>query len=84
MFWLSLLGAVGLAAGLVYLAMHGWLYISVPLMLAAVSFTGRTAHRVSVLRGHLRLLDRRHAPLPQAILHAAPGSDPVDPDPRAG
>jgi hypothetical protein len=80
-FWLTLIVDVGIVGGVVYLAMHGFVYISVPLMLAAVGFIGSTAHRISVLREHLRSLDRRHVPLPKATVHRAPGSDlPHEPD----
>ena len=71
-------GHVGLAiiGGLVYLATLGYIYISVGLMLAVVGSIGHAIHKLSVLRGHLRLLDRRHVPLPAARL--LPGSG--DPD----
>jgi hypothetical protein len=65
-FWLTLIGGLAIVAGLVYLATRGWLYISVPLMIAVVGAIGHANHRVSVLRGHLHLLDRRHVPLPKA------------------
>lgn len=74
MFWLTLIGGVGLAGGVVYLATQGFLYISVPLLLAVVGSIGHAAHKISVLRDHLRSLDRRHAPLPRATAHRAPAS----------
>jgi hypothetical protein len=67
-FWVTLFVGLGIVGGLVYLAMHGWIYISVPLMLVVVGGIGHAAHRISVLRGHLRLLDRRHVPLPKATV----------------
>ncbi len=65
-FWVTVLVDFGLVGGIIYLATHGLIVISVPLMLAAVGATGHAAHRISVLRRHLRLLDRRHKPLPKA------------------
>ena len=79
-FWLTLIAGLGLAGGLVYLAMHGWIYISVPLMLAVVGSIGHAAHKISVLREHLRSLDRRHVPLPQATVHRGPGSGLPSPE----
>jgi hypothetical protein len=75
-FWLSLLGGLGIIGGVVYLAMNGLLLISLPLMLAAVGLPMRAAHTVSVFRGHLRSLDRRHVSLPKATLHLSGEPDP--------
>jgi hypothetical protein len=73
-FWVSLIVGVGVVGVVVYLAMHGWIYISVPLLLAVVGAIGHAAHKISVLREHLRSLDRRHVPLPKATAHVGPGS----------
>jgi hypothetical protein len=75
-FWLTVLVDFGIVGVVVYMAMHGWIYVSVPLMLAAVGSTGAAAHKISVFRDHLRSLDRRHAPLPKAVAHLDPGSGP--------
>lgn len=84
-FWLTLIVDVGIVGGVVYLATHGWIYISVPLMLAVVGSIGHAAHRISVLRGHLRSLDRRHVRLPKATVHQGSGSGlPHDPDRAEG
>ena len=72
-----------IVGGLVYLAMHGWIYISVPLMLAIVGSIGHAAHKISVLRDHLRSLDRRHVSLPKATAHRVPGSDLPSPEHEA-
>jgi hypothetical protein len=71
-FWVTLLGSFGLAGLLVYLALQGFTYISVPLAIALVGGIGHAAHRTSRLRDHLRSLDRRHVPLPAAT--AQPGA----------
>jgi len=65
-FWVTLVGAAGLVGLIVYLGTRGFIYISVPLMLAVVGGIGHAVHRTSVLREHLQALDRRHAPLPRA------------------
>ena len=65
--WLAVIADLGIAAGLVVLAMHGWIYVSLPLVLGAVGVTARNVHRLSVVREDLRQLDRRHVPLPKAI-----------------
>jgi len=52
----------------------------VPLMLAVLGSIGHGVHKVSVVREHLRSLDRRHAPLPKATAHLGPGS--VIPSPK--
>jgi hypothetical protein len=75
-FWVTLIVSFGVVGVVVYLAMHGWIYISVPLMLAAVGSIGHAAHKISVLRDHLRSLDRRHVSLPKATAHRGPGVDP--------
>lgn len=67
--WVTLLVDVALVGGVVYLATHGWIYISVPLVLTAFGATGHAVHRISVLREHLRSLDRRHVRLPDATVH---------------
>jgi hypothetical protein len=63
---LTVLFDFAIVGGVVYLATHGWIYISVPLVVTALGSTGHAAHRISVLRAHLRSLDRRHVPLPKA------------------
>jgi hypothetical protein len=82
-FWLTLIVGFGIVGGLVYLATHGWIYVSVPLMLAVVGSVGHAAHKLSVLRGHLRSLDRRHVSLPKATAHRAPGSGLPGPETEA-
>jgi hypothetical protein len=73
-FWVTLIGGLAILGGLVYLATLGFIYISVPLMLAVVGGIGHAVHKVSVLRGHLRSLDRRHVPLPKATAYLGAGS----------
>jgi len=73
-FWLTVLVNLGMVGGIVFLAMQGWIYISVPLLLAVIGSTGHAAHRISVVREHLRSLDRRHVPLPKATAHLGPGA----------
>jgi len=73
-FWLTVLVNLGMVGGIVFLAMYGWIYISVPLLLAVIGSTGHAAHRISVVREHLRSLDRRHVPLPKATAHLGPGA----------
>jgi hypothetical protein len=75
-FWVTLIVSFGVVGVVVYLATHGWIYISVPLMLAVVGSIGHAAHKISVLRDHLRSLDRRHVSLPKATAHRVPGGDP--------
>ncbi len=75
-FWVMLVVGLGMVGVVVYLATHGWIYISVPLMLAVVGSIGHSAHKISVLREHLRSLDRRHVSLPKATAHRGPGVDP--------
>ena len=82
-FWLTVLVNLGIVGGIVFLATHGWIYISVPLVLAVVGSTGHAAHRISVVREHLRLLDRRHVPLPKATVHLGTGSDLPSPEHEA-
>ncbi|HEY1546278.1 MAG TPA: hypothetical protein VGG28_00590 [Kofleriaceae bacterium] len=53
---------------LVVLAMHGFIYISIPLALGLFGSVVQTTRRRSALREHLRELDRRHVPLPTAIV----------------
>lgn len=72
---LMLVVDVAIVGATVLLAMNGWIYISIPLILAALGSTGHTAHRIYVLRDHLAALDRRHVPLPTATAHLKPGSD---------
>jgi hypothetical protein len=69
---LTLILDVAIIGGVIYLAMNGWLYLSVPLGLAVIGWTGHAFHRISVLRDHLASLDRRHVPLPKATVQ--PGS----------
>ena len=64
--WLTIGLGLGIVGGLVYLMTRGFLYVSVPLMLAVVGWTGHAFHRVSVLKDHLASLNRRHVPLPTA------------------
>jgi hypothetical protein len=73
-FGLTMLVNLGLVGGVVFLALHGWIYISVPLLLAVIGSTGHAAHRISVVREHLRSLDRRHVPLPTATAQLGSGS----------
>lgn len=80
-FWITVLVNLGIVGGIVVMALHGWLYISVPLMLAVVGTTGNAAHKISVVRDHLRSLDRRHVPLPRATAHLGPGSSSGSPSP---
>jgi hypothetical protein len=68
--WLTLLLGLAITGGIVYLATRGWIYISIPLALAVIGWVGHAVHRVSVLRGHLSSLDRRHVPLPKASVHS--------------
>jgi hypothetical protein len=82
-FWLTLIVGFGIVGGVVYLATHGLIYISVPLLLAVVGSIGHAAHKISVVRGHLRSLDRRHVPLPRATAHRAPGSGLPSPEDEA-
>lgn len=79
-FWVTVLVNLGIVGGIVLLAMYGWIYISVPLMLAVVGSTGHAAHRISVVREHLRSLDRRHVPLPKATARLGPGSGDSSPE----
>jgi hypothetical protein len=74
-FWATLLGGCLLAGAVVYLGMHGFIYISVPLLLTVVGAVGHAVHRTSVLREHLQSLDRRHVPLPKATAHLGAGSE---------
>jgi hypothetical protein len=74
---------VGVVGGIVFLAMNGFIYISVPLLLAVVGSTGNAAHRVSVVREHLSSLDRRHVPLPKATAHLGPGASVPSPEHEA-
>lgn len=61
-FWVTLVGATGLIGLIVYLGTQGFIYISVPLMLAVIGGIGHAVHRTSVLREHLQSLDRRRTP----------------------
>ena len=81
--WVTVLVNLGLLGGIVFLAMNGFIYISVPLLLAVVGSTGNAAHRISVVREHLRSLDRRHVPLPKATAHLGPGSNIPGPEHEA-
>ncbi len=54
--WVSVLVGVVIGAVIVLLAMHGFIYISVPVALAVVASIGSAAHRISVVRDHLRSL----------------------------
>jgi hypothetical protein len=81
-FWLTLIASFGMVGGVVYLAMQGWIYLSVPLAIGMVGSIGHAVHRTSVLRGHLQSLDRRHVPLPKATVHQGLGAGPHEPDPR--
>jgi uncharacterized transporter YbjL len=60
--------AAVLAVGIVYLAMHGFIYISIPLALGLFGSLVQTTRRMAALREHLHELDRRHVPLPSATL----------------
>jgi hypothetical protein len=60
--------AVLVLAGIVELAMHGMIYISIPLALALFGSIIQAMRRMSALREHLRELDRRHVPLPSATI----------------
>ena len=62
----TVLANVGLVGGIVFLAMNGFIYVSLPLLLAVVGTTVNAAHKITVVREHLRSFDRRHAPLPKA------------------
>jgi hypothetical protein len=66
--WLTLIASLALVGVVVYLAMQGWIYLSVPLALGVVGSIGHAAHKISVLRGHLQALDRRHVRLPKATI----------------
>jgi len=68
-FWLMLIVDVGIVGATVYLVTRGWIYISVPLVLGAIGFTVQTARKIAILREHLSSLDRRHVPVPTAIVH---------------
>jgi hypothetical protein len=81
-FWITVLVNLGVIGGIVFLAMYGWIYISVPLLLAVIGSTGNAVHRISVVREHLRSLDRRHVPLPKATAYLTPGSGPGAPSPE--
>lgn len=70
-FGVTLLVDLALVGAVVYMATRGWIYISVPLMLAALGATGHAGHKISVLREHLRSLDRRHVPLPKATVRSS-------------
>jgi hypothetical protein len=70
--WLTIVLGLAIVGGLVYLATRGFLYVSVPLLLAVVGWTGHAVHRVSVLRDHLESLNRRHVPLPKATAQRVP------------
>ena len=66
MLLVTVLVSLGIAGGVVLLAMHGLIYVSVPLGLGVVGSIGHAVRRISILRDHLQLLDRRHLPLPPA------------------
>lgn len=83
MFWLTLIVGFGIVGGVVYLGLLGWIYISVPLMLAVVGSIGHAAHKISVLREHSRSLDRRHVSLPKATAHQGSGSGLPSPENEA-
>jgi hypothetical protein len=53
--------SAGVVAGLVALAMVGFVYLDVPLGLALVAGIGFASHRVGVLREHVRELERRRS-----------------------
>ena len=67
-FWVMLIADVGIVGATVYLATHGWIYVSVPLVLGALGLTVNAARRIAILREHLYSLDRRHVPVPTAIV----------------
>ncbi|HEX4453196.1 MAG TPA: hypothetical protein VH143_20130 [Kofleriaceae bacterium] len=60
--------AAAFAAGIVYLAMHGFIYISIPLALGVFGSIVQTVRRRAALREQLHELDRRHVPLPSATI----------------
>ena len=74
----TLIVGLGIIGGLVYLATRGFLYISIPLVLAVLGGVGHAVHRISVSREHLRSFDRRHVALPKAIAHHV-GDGTADP-----
>lgn len=81
-FWLSVvvalaMVALGVVGGVVFL-LSRWLYLCVSLMAAVLGSIGAAAHKTRVLRGHLRLLDRRHVPLPAATLRHGAGRGTTD------
>ncbi|MEO8842412.1 MAG: hypothetical protein ABI591_29485 [Kofleriaceae bacterium] len=68
-FWVMQVVDLGMVGGTVYLAAHGWLYVSVPLVVAALGLTVNAARRIANVREDLYSLDRRHVPVPTAIVH---------------
>jgi hypothetical protein len=68
-FWTMLLVDLGIVGGSVYLITLGWIYISLPLVLGALGLTINAVRRIAILREHLYSLDRRHVPVPTAIVH---------------
>jgi hypothetical protein len=69
-FWLMVLLDLAIVGAVVYMVTRGMFYISAPLVLGAIAGTGAAAHKISVLREHLRALDRRHVPLPKATVRS--------------
>jgi hypothetical protein len=67
--WWTLLVCLGAVGGVAYLASIGYIYISIPLLLAVVGSVGHAFHRRSVMQEHLRTFERRYAQLPKAIVH---------------
>lgn len=64
--WVTVLANVALVGAIVFLALNGFIYVSLPLLLAVVGTTANAAHKLSVVREHLSSFDRRHAPRPRA------------------
>ena len=72
-FWVALAVSLAIVGGLVYLAMHGAIFVSVPLAVGIVGYLHHAASKISIVRGHLELLERRHPSLPTATARSAGG-----------
>ena len=72
-FVVGLIVSFAIVGGLVWLAMHGAIFISVPLGVGIAGYLHHAAHKISILRGHLELLERRHPALPRATAHPSGG-----------
>ena len=68
-FWVGTAVSCAIVGGLVYLALHGAIFVSVPLAVGIVGYLHHAASKISVVRGHLELLERRHSALPRATAH---------------